>query len=62
MTDIEDRGLCFRSYKKHNEFLSIEIKKLQQLLPQSDINKCFKGAIKEFTYHNPDYFKKLVRT
>ena len=47
MTEIEDRGLIFKSYKSYTKFLIIEIKKLQQLLTSKEVSDCFKGAKKE---------------
>jgi len=48
MIEIEDRELIFKSYKSYAKFLNIEIRKLQQLLPSSDVKNCYYGAKRDY--------------
>lgn len=48
MVEIEDREMTFRSWKAYSNFLKIEVRKLQQLLPTSDVANCYRGAKKDF--------------
>lgn len=45
---IEDREMKFKSYKPYAKFLKIEVAKLQQLLPTSDVKNCFDGAKRDY--------------
>ena len=53
MTDIEDRNLVFKSWKKYATFLLTENRQLQQLLPTKDVNNAFYGTCKKL-HLNPD--------
>ena len=47
MTEIEDRGITFYSYKRYAKALQAEVSCLQQFLTEDRVQKGFKAFEKE---------------